>query len=508
MAPAPAPLGSTPEFLRQAGLFALLAALAALFLPKERRNVARLLVLFLLAALLRFSVPAVEAAGLPGGARAVGFVSLVLEGMAWVNLGAVLLFGVLLGALKVAAPRILRDLAVALSYIGVLLWLFSRHQVDVSGIVATSAVVTAVVGFSLQDVLVNVMAGIALELDGSIAAGDWVKVGDQVGRVREVGWRQTALETRNGDTVVVPNSHFMRNPVLVQGRRSDEPPRERRWVYFGVDYRTSPETVLETVTEALRREAIPNVAADPPPQVLLMGFEESWARYAARYWLTDLLADDPTDSIVRARVYYALKRSGVPLSIPAQELFVQPEDAERRTRQEARENAARLAALESAAIFRSLTPEEKGRLAEGLVAAPFAPGEAIVVQGRAVHHLYVLTKGRVEVRVSVEGAPSKAVAEMEAPDFFGEMGMLTGEPRKATVVALTEVECWRLTKERFHDVIAARPQIAEEISHVLATRDVNLAAVRDGLSEEARRLRLAAEHRSLTEKIKSFFGVT
>ncbi len=508
MTPAEAPAALSPEFLRQAGAFVLVAVLVAAFVRKERRHVASLLGLLLLSALFRVAEGVLETFGMPAVGRALGFLSLVLEGIAYLNLIAVLLFSVLLGLFRIATPRILRDLAMAISYIALLLYLFSRHQVDVSGIVATSAVVTAVIGFSLQDTLANVMAGIALELDRSILPGDWVKFADQTGKVREVGWRQTSLETRNGDTMVVPNVLFMRNAVTIQGRRSDETPRERRWIWFNVDYRTSPETVIATVTEALQRIPIANVAAEPAPHAILMGFEESWARYAARYWLTDLVADDPTDSVVRSRIYFALRRAGIPLSIPAQELFVQPEDAERRARQKERETAGRMDALDSVSLFRTLTSEEKARLAERLVASPYAAGEAIVVQGRAVHHLYILTRGKVEVRVAVEGAPPKAVATIEAPDFFGEMGMLTGEPRRATVVALGEVLCWRLEKERFQDVVSARPQIAEEISHVLAMRDVNLAAARDGLSEEAKRLRYAAEHRSLTDRIKAFFGVS
>lgn len=507
MTPPGEPAAITAELLRLWGVFLALALLVALFLRRERRRTVRTVGLLGAGVLVRLAAGLLATTGMPAAARAVGFVALVLEGMAWVELGAIYLFSVLLGALRITTPRILRDLGVALSYVGLLLFLFSRHQVDVSGIVATSAVVTAVVGFSLQDVLVNVMAGIAVELDDSIRPGDWVRIGDQTGKVREIGWRQTTLETRNGDSLVVPNQHFMKNPVFLQGRRSDEPKRERRWLHFGVDYRTTPERVLSVVGEALLREPIANVAAEPAPQVLLMGFEESWARYAVRYWLTDLLADDVTDSTVRERVYFALRREAIPLSIPAQELFVQPDDEGHRARRRERETAASLQVVESVAIFQSLTPAERARVAEGLVRVPFAPGEAIVVQGRAVHHLYVLTAGKVEVRVAVEGAPQRAIATIEAPDFFGEMGMLTGEPRRATVVALTEVECWRLTKERFREVVEARPKIAEEVSHVLATRDVNLAAAREGLSEEARRLRFAEQHRSLTDRIREFFGV-
>jgi CRP-like cAMP-binding protein len=368
--------------------------------------------------------------------------------------------------------------------------------------------VTAVIGFSLQDNLANVMGGIALQLDGAFSPGDWVKFGDISGRVRETGWRQTSIETRNGDTLLVPNSVLVKTPLLLLGKAGGRTsPLQRRWVFFGVDHRASPVSVIETVREALTRESIPNVAAEPAPSVVLMDFRESWASYAARYWLTDLLPDDPTDSAVRTRIAAALLRAGIPLSIPASANFVTVEEEGHRARHEDREKDARLAALECVPLFASLTAEERGRLAPGLVRAPFAPGEAMVVQGREVHDLYILTRGAGDVRVAVGDAPPRVVHRISAPGIFGEMGMLTGEPRKATVIAVGETECWRLGKERFREVLEERPAIAEEMSRILAARQVELAEATEGLTEESRRHRIETEHGSLLVRIERFFGL-
>jgi CRP-like cAMP-binding protein len=261
------------------------------------------------------------------------------------------------------------------------------------------------------------------------------------------------------------------------------------------------------VTNALASEPIPNVAAAPAPQCVLIDFKESWATYQARYWLTDLLVDDSTDSVVRSRISYALRRAGIPLSIPAHTVFLTAEDAARAEHVKTKERSQRLEALAGVSLFATLTPEERATLGERLLPAPYAPGEVIVVQGSEVHHLYVLAKGEVEVRVAVEGAPPRAVARLTAPDFFGEMGMLTGERRRATVIALTEVMCWLVEKEMFRGILAARPKIADEISQILAERNVELAAVREDLSEEAKARRMEDEHGSLLEKIQRFFGL-
>lgn len=488
--------------------FLLLSLLVLVAARRERRLVLRLGVLYAAALILHGAGAGLGAFGAPQAAAAAHLVATLLSGVAVLGLLGALVFGAVLGAAGLRLPRIVRDVSVALSCLAYFLWLLSTRHVDVAGIVATSAVLTAVIGLSLQEVLTNVMGGLALQIDGSIGVGDWIRFGDVTGIVREVSWRHVAIETRNGDTLIAPNSQLMRNPVLLLGKTAaGGPVRDRRWVPFNVDHRFAPTAVIATVTDALCREPIPDVASEPAPNVVLLGFKDSFAEYAARYWLTDMFADDLTDSTVRTRIWFALTRAGIPLSLPTQSVLVTPEDDGRRSRVREKEMAARLAALERVPVFAPLTAGEKERLAEGLLFTPFAAGEAIVRQGAAANHLYVLTKGSVEVRVEVEGAAPRAIATLTAPDVFGEMGMLTGEARKATVLALEETECWRVTHEAFHGILAARPALAEEISSILAQRDVELAAAREGLSDEAKRFRVGEEQGSLLSKMREFFGI-
>jgi small-conductance mechanosensitive channel len=433
------------------------------------------------------------------------WLSRFIEVVAIINLISVLLFDVLLDAARLKPPRIMRDLLIAFTYIIAAITLLSQSGVDLTGIVATSAVITAVIGFSLQDTLGNIMGGMALQMERTIGVGDWVRIDQQEGMVKEIRWRQTSIETRNWDTIVIPNSVLMKGQVTLLGRRTGAPRQHRQWVYFNVDFRYAPADVIDAVEKALQAEAIPNVAREPAPHCLVVEFMDSYARYAARYWLTDLALTDPTDSVVRSRIYFALRRAGIPLSIPAQSLFVTEEDSQRRARKRDEEVEHRLQTLSGVELFHSLTEEEKRHLAAEMSVAPFARGEAITRQGAEAHWLYIMTKGEAEVRVSVDGNLSKKVATLHAGDFFGEMGLMTGEPRTATITALTSVECYRLDKESFHQIIKSRPEIAEDISHLLARRRVELEAVREGLNEEAKRQRMSRTQGDLLKRIRSFF---
>ena len=177
-----------------------------------------------------------------------------------------------------------------------LLLLSSVGKVDVTGIVATSAVITAVIGLSFQDTLGNMMGGMALQVERAIRVGDWIRIDGQEGLVKEIRWRHTSIETRSWDTIVIPNSVLMKSQVTVLGQRTGEPRRHRQWVYFNVDFRYSPTQVIDVVETALRAEPIANIAHEPPPSCVLMDFKESYGSYAMRYWLTDLAVDDPTNT--------------------------------------------------------------------------------------------------------------------------------------------------------------------------------------------------------------------
>jgi CRP-like cAMP-binding protein len=225
-----------------------------------------------------------------------------------------------------------------------------------------------------------------------------------------------------------------------------------------------------------------------------------------RYWLTDLAADDPTNSVVRVRIYFALKRLNVPFSIPAQSIVITQDDDARREQKADQEVIERTQAIRRVELFRMLTDEERHNLATGLKVAPFVRGEAMTRQGAEAHWLYLIIKGEAEVRVTVDGTGnSERVATLSGGDFFGEMGLMTGEPRSATVLALTDVECYRLDKETFQQTLKSRPEIAEDISRVLARRRVELEATKEGLSEEAKRQRIRRHEHDLLKRIQNFF---
>jgi CRP-like cAMP-binding protein len=234
---------------------------------------------------------------------------------------------------------------------------------------------------------------------------------------------------------------------------------------------------------------------------------DSFAYYAVRYWLTDLAVDDPTSSAVRARVYAALRRAGIPLARPVTTTFFGPNEGDDDESRQARLSKKRLDAIQSMDLFHGLTLDEQRFLASHLKYAPFAAGETMTRQGAVAHWLYILTQGSAEVRAHDESGKEARVAVIDAPGFFGEMGMMTGAPRTADVIAISDVECYRLDKDGFQKIVQDRPEVIHEMSAMLAKRRVDLVAVQEKLDEDTARDRREKEQAAILGRLKTFFGM-
>lgn len=479
-----------------------LALVLMLACPAERRVGRNVLIL---ASVLAATLAAGEA--LVGGGHlrmgnALVDVATVGLGITLLRCCAVLAFRGLLPALGFPAPRILADITSAILY---LLWGYvwlRMTGVDLTSVVTTSAVITAVIAFSMQDTLGNMLGGVALQLDNSMTVGDWVRVDDVSGRVVDIRWRYTAIETRNCETVFVPNSFLMKNRFVVLGSRSDGPLRWRRWVWVNVELDAAPARVCEVLRSAVVDARIPHVAQSPDPGAVLMDFVDGAGRYALRYWLDDPQFDDATDSLVRTHIVAALARARIRMAVPRAQHTVIKDNEARRAAEQAEELGRRRDALRQVEIFATLSNDERDTLAAHLIHAPFATGDTITRQGAVAHWLYIILSGRAEVSVSGPSG-SMPVATLDAGSVFGEMGMMTGEPRQATVTALEDVDCYRLDKAGFEIILRGRPDLVREISHVLAERQTALRKALATVSAPA-----APTHASdLLVRIRRFFGL-
>jgi small-conductance mechanosensitive channel/CRP-like cAMP-binding protein len=484
----------------------LVLALATIWLRRDMRaGTARMVLVMLiglggLALLERFGPGPAEG---PIGAI-LRELALVILAIGVARVTVTFAFRVVLG--KIAVPQILTDVLMALVLLVFAFWRMTAVGVNLAGIVTTSAVVTGVLAFSLQETLGNLWGGIQLQLDNTCRLGDWIRVDTVMGQVVGIRWRYVAIATNNGETVIMPNGMLSKSRVVVLARRGDQRIPWRREVEFGVSYDTPPSRVIAVVDAALVRAEIPNVAASPRLDVLCTHFADNSFQYVVRYWLTDLVQDYWTDSQVRLHIAATLVRHRMEIPYPHRVLLrPKPQDAPH-----VREFAARNAALARIDLFVPLTDSERHALAADLADCPYVAHDVIARQGEPAESLFILAHGRVAVFDDGAGGTGvrNRLATLEAPAYFGEMGLLTGQARGATIVAEDEVLCYRLDKAGFDAIVKARPELIDALSQVVAKRQAANDATLQTLSADARARQAVGGRAELVRRMKRFFAIT
>jgi small-conductance mechanosensitive channel/CRP-like cAMP-binding protein len=417
------------------------------------------------------------------------------------------LTGVLLARRQV--PRILGEVSIAVALIVYALFRLDALGVNLTTINLSAGVLTAIIGLAAQATLGNLIGGVSLQVDNTCRIGDWIEIDGVIGEIVSVRWRYTALATVNNVTIVIPNGDLMKNRVTLLGRRGELRIPWRRPIEFSVGYEWTPGQVLAVVAAALERMDIPYVATNPVPQCICAGFDGSAIRYIVYYWLTDTKTYLVTDSRMRVQVYAALGRAGMEIPISRSELYLHSARHAQAARA-AYDGVARVELLHSLELFAALTDEEAQALATQLIPTPFAAGDIATKQGEPSDSLFILARGEVGIfREPEPGTPSgrQRLAKLAGPAFFGEMGLLTGQARTATVAAETDALCYRLDKRGFEAIIRARPELADAMSKTVAARQAANDATLASLSADARARATGTRANELVRRIRSFFGL-
>jgi small-conductance mechanosensitive channel/CRP-like cAMP-binding protein len=333
-------------------------------------------------------------------------------------------------------------------------------------LLTTSAVGAVVVGFALQDTLGNLFSGLAIQIEKPFRVGHWIAIGEREGQVQEITWRATKLRTKAGQFLVVPNGIISKEAIL---NYSEPTVPTRLHIDVGTSYMTPPNEVKAAVAEALAN--CPLVLPSPPPATLLEDFGASALTFRVWFWIGDYALELEARDQVRSSIWYTFRRKNIEIPWPIQ-IEYSREELPLRSEGDVLSAAAGLGAID---LFATLPAESRLALSRTAREHIFAAGEAIVRQGETGNSMYVVLSGRV--RVVLEPSDHE-VAVIEPGGFFGEMSMLTGEPRTATVRALGDVRLLEIPAERFREVALERPGLIEHVSGVVAARRTGLDQAR------------------------------
>lgn len=401
-----------------------------------------------------------------------------------------------------AAPKIFRDIASGLMYMTAGLVTLRAAGVDAASLLTTSALLTAIIGLSLQDTLGNLFAGLSLQGEHPFDVGDWIEFGGEAsaGRVVEINWRATKVRTLEHVELTIPNGQLARAAIFNYSRPN---PLVRRSVRVVVGHEMPTAHVQALIAEAV--VGIRGMRESPAPTVLTEAFDERGVRYWVRFFIDDFADRYIVDSAVRDRVWYALSRAGLLPAIPVRQVRLEEHGDEKKAQLADAERARWRRALSQVELLSGVRERDLTALAEASKPLRFGPDELVVRQGEPGDSLYVCLSGELEVRFAPERGPSQVISRLGPGGVFGEFSAMTGERRSASVKARGDTELLCLDRDAFEQVLADNPQLAETFSQRLAQRRAELGALSgrpDRTNADAVR-----ESEALLERIRGFLGI-
>ncbi|MFK8030413.1 MAG: cyclic nucleotide-binding domain-containing protein [Gammaproteobacteria bacterium] len=367
----------------------------------------------------------------------------------------------------------------------------------VGALMATSGLVTLIIGLAIRDMIADFFSGLAINFERPYSIGDWIELEPGlVGKVTELNWRSTRLVTMSDRTVIVPNNNFAARQFVNYSlpRRS-----YRESLSITLNYTADPERIENILQSAISATTGLMVGGDH--NVRIKNFSERGVEYETRIWIDDLSKRVGLRHKLAANILRYLNQAGVSIPYQQQDVLI---THDRRARQERRIDTKRL--LSRIDWLEPLQDHELEQLAEVAKPHDFPKGTIIFNEGEEGDSLYLVVEGIANVRTGTNGS-SKMVGKIEPGQALGEMSVLTGTPRRASVTADTDVHALSIHRVDLEPILRARPQIAQELGNMMAARVMAMNADMNSRNHDQT---LAGDHslaKQLANRISQFFGI-
>lgn len=391
-------------------------------------------------------------------------------------------------------PSFLRDAVSLAVYLAAgIISLRLVFKIDLSAIITTTTVITATIAFAMQSTLSNALSGFSIQTDKLLGSGNWIAIKEKniFGEIVNVGFRYTTLRALDNTLFMVPNSIILQNVVTYYGGRgAGEKPEMQVDVMLGYDL--PPERAKELMRQVMRDE--PDILPAPEPAVRLLALGDNGINYRLCFRLDDPSRRTAVQDSLYNRAWYAVTRAGYGFPFPHRQII---NTESRPPFMFSREQVA--GDLRQSPLFSLLDETAIAALAENVPVRVFGPGEVVVRQGEAGSSLFLVLKGEVAVFID-----DTQVATISQDSVFGEMSLLTGEPRTATVSASGEVWLAEVTKELMAPLLRENQALLEGLSAMLAEREEH---TRESAKAGVEELEKKSRSEDYLHRLKQFFRI-
>jgi len=363
---------------------------------------------------------------------------------------------------RTTIPQFLRQVVALFIYLIALLLVLSvgyHAQSELKGLLAGSGIAAIIIGFATQDLFGGIISGIALQISKPYKVGDWLHIQDRFAEVMEINWRSTRLRTNDGIYLDVPNYQIARGTIINLHYPTQVHAMRLR---VGADYDVPPNRVKDALHRAA--SSAEGVLPDPPTKVFVMDFADSAVIYEIKFSMGNHRAYNDVCDAIRTNIWYEFKRQHITIPFPIRTLHLQR--GQKRTgdgRAEAR------AILRGEPLFDCMNDTQLENVLQNAEIHRYGRGERLIEEGDQSDSMFIMLRGSAAVSVAQNGTGVR-VGLMRPGDCFGEISLLTGEPRSATVRAEADCEVLEISKPVMAEVLRESPQCLTALSELLAKR--------------------------------------
>src|SRR5438067_4321338 len=388
-------------------------------------------------------------------------------------------------------PHFLREVVGGIIFLIVLLLVLSygyHAGAQLKGLLAGVGVIAIILGFAGQNFFSGIIGGVAIQINRPYIVADWLQVAERFAEVMEINWRSTRLRTNDAIYLDIPNNEMVGHTIVNLHYPTE---LHAMRIRVAVEYKNPPNLVKDALFRAA--STADGVLAQPKVKVFLVDFADFAVTYEIKFYMGNHSRINEINDAVRTNVWYEFKRRGITIPFPIRTLQV----ARRAARPAQDDHAEALSILRSEPLFECLSEEQLNHLVKQARLNVFGRGEPVIEEGSPGDSMFVLLRGEANVLVSKNGSTIQ-VATLNAGDCFGEMSLLTGEPRSATVRADADCYVMEIGKPIMAEVLRGAPECLVQLSELLAQRKME----NEGILKEAMR---TDEHASKQRQYSATF---
>jgi potassium efflux system protein len=399
--------------------------------------------------------------------------------------------------------------------------------INLSSLAVIAGVIGIGIGFGLQNIASNFISGLVLLFEQTIKVGDYIEIGNLKGIIEKIAIRSTILRTDDDLFVIVPNQRFLENDTV-------------NWSYGGhtcrihipisVSYDTDVLVLTEALLTAARLE--PRVLTNPAPEVWFDKFGDHSLDFELLVWINEPDANEPIRSSLNFRIAYELRQKQIKIPFPTREIIFQnPEVIQQIINQSNYKFNPEVAnssitfgskssdisnnssytnrnlhdLLRKISYFERCTEVELFALVARGYRKHFDAGEVICREDEPSEEFFIILSGSVEI---FSEKNNQVIATLGESEFFGEVSLLTGTPRTATVRSLTaDTLLFVVERQQLQKLLSEHRELGEQIALKLSERQQILISLGLLNEEELQKAQYAALS-WVRDRLNNLFGIS